>query len=82
MRSKPVWFSRHAKNRMRRQKIAAAIVVNVIRSPEFEEQTIAGRTNRWRYFGRMMCRVTCQEERRRVVVVSVLFARRRGRDRR
>jgi hypothetical protein len=76
MAFKPVSFSRHAKHRMRRQNIDPSVVIATIRAPERETPTVKGRLNRWGQIGRRVLRVTCMEERKQIVVVSVFFMRR------
>jgi len=75
-----IYFSRHAKNRMRRFKIEKEEVIQVVKAPELLEQSIKGRQNAWRRRNKEYIRVTYKEEHGRIVIITVTLKEKRGRE--
>jgi hypothetical protein len=73
---KPIRITHHARNKMRFQGVDESLVIEAIRAPDREQPSIAGRVNRWIRAGNRFVRVTCREERQRIVVISATFKRR------
>ena len=72
MQDKPFWFSRHAKNRMRRDKVAPEAVEDCVTAPDLVKASISGRMNYWKRFGTAYLRVTIAEDPDQLAVVSVV----------
>ncbi|RLE12591.1 hypothetical protein DRI96_04270 [Candidatus Aerophobetes bacterium] len=68
---KKIYFSRHAKNRMRKFAIKPDVVRKVLEKPDFLEPSIKGRKNFWRKVQDKYYRVTCLEEGDKIVVITV-----------
>jgi hypothetical protein len=69
----PIRITRHARNRMRRHGISEDLIRVTLQSSEWEEASVAGRTNRWRGVEARFLRVTCRDESERIVVISAVF---------
>lgn len=76
MQQKPVRFTRHARNRMRKEEVGREVVEVCIRSPESITESIKGRRNYWRRHEEGYLRVTIADEEARAVVVTVTVRRR------
>lgn len=71
--SKPLRFTRHAKNRMRWRKIAEEDVRHSISKPEFIEKTEYGDINVWvKLSADQYLRTTYREEQDAIVIISVV----------
>ena len=75
MPDKSFRFSRHARNRMRRDDVVAESVYECVRGPESVTESVFGRRNYWRPYGGGYLRVTIAEEDEVLVVVSVVVRR-------
>ncbi len=60
--TKPLRFTRHAKNRMRWHKISSEDIDNCLSSPDFQEPALKGKTHFWKGVGQKFLRVTWLEE--------------------
>jgi hypothetical protein len=58
---------------MRQRRIGADLVHVTVQEPDWKESSVAGRVNRWKRVEGRFLRVTCRDERERVVVISVAF---------
>ena len=72
---KPIRFTRHARNRMRWQRIDERLVEQAVRAATWEESTGSGRINAWIPVGDRFLRVTYREEPDRLVVITAVFKR-------
>lgn len=72
----PIRVTRHARNRMRWDRITEDNVTTAVRAPEWEEPSISGRINRWRRVAGRFPRVTCLEGAAEIVVISAVLKRR------
>lgn len=72
---KPIWITRHARNRMRWHRIGDSLVEQAVRHAKWQESTAAGRMNAWMAVGERFLRVTYREEPDRIVVISAVFKR-------
>ena len=70
-RVKPIYFSRHARRRLRRHGIAQEQVEAALRAPDSTEPSVKGRTNALKSIGGRVLRVTFLEEPERIIVVTV-----------
>ncbi|MCL6449542.1 MAG: DUF4258 domain-containing protein [Armatimonadetes bacterium] len=71
-----IYFSRHAKNRMRRFKVESEEVVAAIEAPDILVESHKGRKNAWKKRSGGYLRVTfCTEDSRDIVVVTVTVKR-------
>ena len=68
---KTIYFSRHARRRMRRYEISEEVIRSVLANPDHVGPTIKGRTNAIKREGTMIIRVTYKDEPHRLVVVTV-----------
>ena len=66
-----IYFSRHARRRMRWRRISEAEVEAILAEPDRVEPTRKGRKNAWRAMGERLLKVTYREETGRVVIVTV-----------
>jgi CRISPR/Cas system CSM-associated protein Csm5 (group 7 of RAMP superfamily) len=73
--TKPIRFTRHAKNRMRWRKIAEEDVRLSIIKPEFIEKSELGDMNAWIRVSDQYLRTTYREEQDTIVVISVVKKR-------
>ena len=73
MQEKPFWFSRHARNRMRRDHVPREAVEECIVRPEAVISSVLERKNYWVPHEGGYLRVTIAEEPDRLVVVSVVL---------
>ena len=64
---RPIRITRHARNRMRRQRISEELIHVTLRAPEWEEPSVAGRVNRWKRVEDGFLRVTCRDELERII---------------
>jgi len=60
---------------MRWHEISEELIEQTLRSPEWEEPSVAGRVNRWKRVVDRFLRVTCRVEPGRIVVISGVFKR-------
>ena len=72
---KPLRFTRHARNRMRRDRIGAELVQACLDVPEATTATIKGRTYYWRKHNDEYIRVTAIEEEGIFAIISVTLRR-------
>ena len=70
--NKPVYFVRHAKNRMRWRNISKEEVIRVLDSPEKVVDDIKNRKNAFRMVAQRYLKVTFVEEEGTIVVLSVV----------
>ena len=77
MPEKPLRFTRHARNRMRKEGVRPLAVEVCVSSPELVADSIVGRKNLWRRHGEGYLRVTIAEEDEALVVVTVTVRRKR-----
>ena len=75
MPEKPLRFTRHARNRMRKQEVRRQLVEECVSSPELVTDSILGRKNHWRRHDEGYLRVTMGEEDEALVVVTVTIRR-------
>ena len=68
---KPLFFSRHARGRLRLYNISGEDVAFILDKPDREAPTIRGRRNAFRQVNGEWLRVTYTEEERRLVIVTV-----------
>jgi hypothetical protein len=73
---KPLRFTRHARNRMRKEGVRSLVVETCVRGPEHVTASILGRKNLWRRHEEGYLRVTIAEEDETLVVVTVTVRRR------
>ncbi|MBE0431582.1 MAG: DUF4258 domain-containing protein [Dehalococcoidia bacterium] len=66
-----LYFSRHARNRMRRFGVSPGEVEQLLEGPDHTESGEKGRRNAWRKRNDRYIRVTYVEEQERTVVVTV-----------
>ena len=60
---------------MRWHEISEELIEQILRAPEWEEPSLAGRVNRWKRIVDRFLRVTCRVEPERIVVISAVFKR-------
>ena len=70
--SKPIKFTRHAKNRMRWRKINEQDVKLAISKPDFVGYSEYGETNAWIPLAEQFLRVTYKVEVDGIIVISVV----------
>lgn len=70
---KPIWITRHARNRMRWHRIERSLVERAVRDARWREPITADRVNAWMAVGERFLRVTYREEVDRIVVISAVF---------
>ena len=70
--TKPIRFTRHAKNRMRWRKIAEEDVRLSVIKPDFIEKSEYGDINAWIRVSDQYLRTTYREEQDAIVVISVV----------
>ena len=75
MSEKPLRFSRHARNRMRKGEVRRNVVELCVDTPEFVTDSVHGRKNHWRRHDEGYLRVTIAEEDEALVVVTVTIRR-------
>lgn len=73
---KPLRYTRHARNRMRWYRITEPAVERCVGSPEWVEQSVAGRVNAWREANDKFLRVTYREEVAAIVIIPAVLKRR------
>jgi hypothetical protein len=80
---KPIYITRHARNRMRWHGIAESLIHDALDAPDLERPSSSGRVNAWRFAGDRALRVTYREDVDVIVIISAVFKRRRtgGRER-
>ena len=69
---KPLYFVRHARNRMRWNAITRKEIEDCLRHPEWTETSAMNRTNAWGKWRDRYLRVTCIEEEDRIVIITVV----------
>ena len=67
-----IFFTRHAKSRMRERRISKENVVEVMRSPQPQEIIGQDRYQFYRHFGKRFIRVTCQFEKGIFVIITAV----------
>ena len=72
---KPLRFTRHARNRMRRDRIESELVKACLDVPDATTATTKGRTNYWRKHNMEYLRVTAIQEADTFVIISVTLRR-------
>ena len=72
-----VRFSRHARNRLRWQRLTRADALAVLEAPDWTEPSYAGRVNHWKRVRRGWLRVSTAIERSRTIIVTVTLRDRR-----
>ena len=75
MPEKPLRFTRHARNRMRKQEVRRHLVETCVSAPELVTSSILGRKNHWRRHDEGYLRVTIAEENEALVVATVTIRR-------
>ena len=70
-------FTRHAKNRMRRDKVDQADAGDCIRIPDFERQQDTGKTEAWKSYQGGYLKVVYQEEGGESIVITVTLKKKR-----
>ena len=75
MPEKPLRFTRHVRNRMRKEEVRPPLVETCVSSPELVTPSILGRKNHWRRHEEGYLRVTIAEEDEALVVVTVTIRR-------
>ena len=73
---KPLFFTRHARNRMRQYKIARDEVELVLEAPDLTEPDEDNHLNSSKMIGNRVIRVTHVEEASRIVIITVTPRRR------
>ena len=70
MPEKPLWLSRHARNKCRHWSIGIREIEEALDNPEGTMPSIKNRVNYWRRWRNAWLRVTMIEEADRIVIVS------------
>ena len=70
-------FTRHAKNRMRRDKGAEADAEDCVHAPDFERQQDAGKREVWKSYQGRYLKVVCREEGTERVIITVTEKKKR-----
>jgi len=70
-------FTRHAKNRMRRDKIDQADAEDCIRNPDFARQQDAGKIEAWKSYQGGYLKVVYREEGGGSIVITVTLKKKR-----
>ena len=68
---KPLKFDRHAKRRMKEREVMEEEVELTINIPDFNEQSIKGRTNAFKFINDRFLRVTYREELDHILIITV-----------
>jgi len=72
----PIYFTRHARNRMRWHGISEADVKLCLANSEQAKTGRLGKINAWRKFGDRFLRVTYRRESKRLVIITAVMKRR------
>lgn len=70
--SKPIQYTRHAKNRMRWREIAESEIALAIHNPYFVEPSAEKRLNAWKKTFEKYLRVTYREETDKILVITAV----------
>jgi hypothetical protein len=68
---KPVFLTRHARNKVRRWNVEPDDIEATLDHPEYQEPTIENRVNYWRAWRGMWLRVTAKDTPQQIVVISI-----------
>jgi len=74
---KPIYITRHARNRMRWHGITESLIREALEAPDLELPSSSGRVDAWRFAGDRALRVTYREDVDAIVILSAVFKRRR-----
>ncbi|MDA8334274.1 MAG: DUF4258 domain-containing protein [Peptococcaceae bacterium] len=73
-----VWFSRHARNRMRFWHLTDDVVFQTLAEPDQVLPSKNNRKNFWKALNGGLLRVTCIEEDDRTVIITVTLRKKKG----
>jgi hypothetical protein len=71
-----LFFSRHARNRMRRDGVSRELVESILTEPDLQEPSVNKRVNAWGRTSLGWCRVTYVDEGNQRTIVTVTIKRR------
>ena len=74
---KPLRFTRHARNRIRRDQVLRNTVASAIEHPDFLLPNKEGRLEAVKRLGKEHLRIIFKEESRYIVVITVILRKRR-----
>ena len=71
MNIRPVWYTRHARSRMRQHQISEESVISTLREPDELLPGIKSRYNALKQIGDRIIRVTFLEEAEHILIITV-----------
>jgi hypothetical protein len=72
MPEKPLFLTRHARNKRRRWRITNEEIEEALEQPEVSERSGTNRVNYWRRWRDAWLRVTAVEETERTVIITIV----------
>lgn len=78
---KPLKFDRHAKRRMKEREVMEEEVELTINAPDFNEQSVRGRTNAFKFINDRFLRVTYREELDHILIITVTMRKKTFKER-
>ena len=67
---KPIQYDRHAKRRMKEREVSVEEAEVVINNPDYNESSIKGRINAYKFINGRYLRVTFKEESDQILVIT------------